>query len=126
MARRSKLTPAVQAAFVQAIRVGATYKLACLYSGISEDTLARWRRLGEEGRPPYADFAESLKAAEGEAAVGWLAKIEQAAMEGSWQAAAWKLERRYVEDYGRQIQDTRHSGEGGGPLQITLVNYTDA
>jgi hypothetical protein len=29
--------------------------------------------------------------------------IDKAAGEGTWQAAAWKLERRYPESYGRTV-----------------------
>lgn len=98
MARRSKYTPEVVRRLTDAIRLGATYELACAYAGISEDSFARWRA-------KYADFAEAIKEAEGGAAVGWLARIEQAAKDGTWQAAAWKLERRYPEQYGRQVVD---------------------
>lgn len=98
MARRSKYTPEVGKRICDAIRLGATYELAAKYGGVSEDSIARWRA-------KYADFAEAIKEAEGGAAVGWLARIEQAAKDGTWQAAAWKLERRYPEQYGRQVVD---------------------
>jgi hypothetical protein len=96
--RRTKYSPEVVKRLTDAIRLGATYELACAYAGISEDSFARWRA-------KYADFAEAIKEAEGGAAVGWLARIEQAAKDGTWQAAAWKLERRYPEQYGRQVVD---------------------
>lgn len=104
MARPTKYTPETAKKITDAIRVGATYRLACDYAGVSEDTFARWRER-------YADFAEGIKEAEGAGAVGWLAKIEKAANEGVWQAAAWKLERRYPESYGRHVVDQRHSGQ---------------
>jgi transposase len=87
-----------------AIRVGATERLACKYAGISEDTLGRWKTNN-------ADFADRFKTAEGEAAIGWLSVIE-AASKTQWQAAAWKLERRYPADYSIQAQlNIAHSGE---------------
>lgn len=104
MARRSKYTPETEKRITDAIRLGATYNLACQYAGISEDTFARWR-------DKYTDFADAIKEAEGAGAIGWLAKIERAANEGTWQAAAWKLERRYPDLYGRQVIDQRHSGK---------------
>jgi transposase-like protein len=103
MPRPLKLTPVLKNRLLKAIRTGATHKLACQYAGIGEETLYRWLRLGGQGRHPYREFWEALKKAEGTAAVGWLEHIEQAAGEGSWQAAAWKLERRYPDEYGRQI-----------------------
>ena len=59
----------------------------------------------------FAEFQARVEEAKGKAVVGWLAKIEKAASEGSWQAAAWKLERRYPEDYGRRVQELRHTGQ---------------
>ena len=53
---------------------------------------------------PLAEFHARLTEAEGRAAIGWLAKIEKVANEGDWKAAAWKLERRYPETYGRTFQ----------------------
>lgn len=102
MARPTKYAPEVVQRIVQAIELGATHELAAAYGGISVDTMASWRKR-------YPDFSEQIKTAEGRAAVKWLAKIEQAASDGTWQAAAWKLERRYPQDYGRTV--TEHRGE---------------
>jgi hypothetical protein len=116
MARQTKYTPERSKRLLDAIRMGATYELACNYAGISPDTFDRWRKA-------HADFAEQVKEAEGAAAVGWLAKIEKAANDGEWQAAAWKLERRYPQMYGRRVQEMQ--GKDGGPLAI-VVQYADA
>jgi hypothetical protein len=87
----------------QALLIGATYDLAALYAGISTDTLDRWRKKAETAAPGtvLGQWRDRLRAAEGRAAIGWLAKIEKVASEGDWKAAAWKLERRYPETYGR-------------------------
>lgn len=112
MARPSKLTPEVQERITQAVRTGATYELAAGYGGVVYSTFNTWMTKGEKARTgKYREFYEAIKLAESAAAVGWLAKIEKAASDGSWQAAAWKLERRYPEDYGRQVQENRNSGE---------------
>jgi hypothetical protein len=69
-----------------------------------------------------------LAEAEGRAAIGWLALIEQAAREGNWQAAAWKLERRYPETYGRtfnKLAVTDATGEKDGTLTLKVI-YDDA
>jgi hypothetical protein len=60
-------------------------------------------------------FDEIVGHYEGQAGVKWLAKIEREASEGSWQAAAWKLERRYPNDYGRKVVDQRTSGADVNP-----------
>lgn len=104
MARPTKYTPETAKKITDAIRVGATFHLACAYAGISEETFSQWRK-------KFPEFSEAVKEAEGGAAVKWLALIDKAAGDGTWQAAAWKLERRYPEQYGRQVVDNRHSGE---------------
>ena len=104
MARPTKYTPETARKVLDAIRMGASYEIAAKYAGITADTLANWRAR-------YSDFSVELATAEGAAAVGWLAKIEKAANEGTWQAAAWKLERRYPEQYGRQVTSVQHSGK---------------
>ncbi len=101
MGRKSKFTPETEQKLVQAIQMGATYELAAQYGGISYETFRVW--LSEKPA-----FSEAIKEAEGRAVVGWLAKIEKAANDGSWQAAAWKLERRYPATYGRTVQDNRN------------------
>ena len=96
MPRSTKYNAQVAKKIVDAIRVGATFRLACLYAGISEDTFMRWRRR-------YADFADAVNQAEGAGAAAWLGHIEKAAQDGNWQAAAWKLERKYPREYGRRV-----------------------
>lgn len=96
MARPTKYNPETVKKIVDAIRVGATHELAAAYAGINQDTLTNWKHR-------YSDFSDAIKEAEGAGAVGWLAKIEKAANDGNWQAAAWKLERRYPQQYGRRV-----------------------
>jgi hypothetical protein len=90
----------------QAILIGATYEMAAMYAGISDKTFERWRRQAETARPgsPLAVLRDRLRQAAGRAAIGWLAKIEKAATDGDWRAAAWKLERRWPDAYGRKLQ----------------------
>lgn len=108
MARPTKFTPDTTQKIIAAIQVGATYELAAQYGGVSYNTFNEWMKKGEAAQSgAFLEFYEAIKAAEGRAAVGWLAKIEAAASDGNWQAAAWKLERRYPEKYGRQVQ-TQH------------------
>jgi len=114
MARASKLTPVVSKALLDALRMGATQRLACQYAGISEDTLARWRALGTQGRKPYADFADAFTRAQGTLAVALLAKIEAAAAV-DWRAAAWKLQHRFPRDYGLKVE---LSGDATNPVQV--------
>jgi hypothetical protein len=103
MARPSKLTPETIERLTQAIGLGASYELACRYAGVDYSSFRNWMRKGEECKAgPFFEFFQAIKKAEGAGAVGWLATIERAAQEGVWQAAAWKLERRYPQQYARK------------------------
>jgi hypothetical protein len=90
----------------QAIRLGATYELAARYAGVSEKTFERWRMQAATAKPEstLGRLRDRLLQAEGRAVVTWLAQIEKAATEGDFRAAAWKLERRYPDQYGRKVQ----------------------
>lgn len=117
MGRPSKLTEATIRRLEQAIRLGATYAQACTYAGIGYSTFREWMNAGKRARRGRArELVERIERAEAEAAIALLAKIEQAANNGTWQAAAWKLERRYPEAYGRRRVE--FSGPEGGPVRV--------
>lgn len=102
MGRPSKLTEETKKRLFQAIQLGCTYEHACDFAGISYQTMRNWIKKGEKAtKGKFFDFVADLKKAEGKAVVGWLAHIEKAAKEGTWQAAAWKLERRYPKLWGK-------------------------
>lgn len=110
--RPTKLTPATTERLVQAISVGATYEHACGFAGIDYDTFNRWMKQGAAARSgTFFEFYGTIKKAEAQAVVKWSALIDKAANDGEWQAAAWKLERRYPHIYGRRVQETEHSGQ---------------
>lgn len=116
MARPTKLTPEVEDAMVRAILVGASYKTACQYAGISYQTFLNWRkragavkeRQGKSRNAPSDEFdvrligfVDHIKEAEAVAAIKSLVKINGAAKK-DWRAAAWMLERRFPNEYGRR------------------------
>ena len=115
--RPEKLTELCQKRIVQAIQIGAPFYQAARYGGVSYRAFQAWMARGEnESRGKYRTFYLAVKAAEANAVVGWLVKIEAAANAGNWTAAAWKLERKYPELFGkRQVEIT---GAGGAPLAI--------
>lgn len=116
--RRTKYTPETVAKLTQAIRLGMTHLLACQYAGISHDTFYTWMN-------KHPEFSDAIKEAEGEGAVELLAIIKKQAREGTWQAAAWILERRHPEAYGRQRVE--HTGANGQPIAVTWESlFTDA
>jgi hypothetical protein len=48
------------------------------------------------------DFYNQVRASEAVCARNSLTTIREAALNGTWSAAAWLLERRYASDYGRK------------------------
>jgi len=111
MGRPSKLDADVVKNILEAVGIGAPYELAALYAGVHRTTINRWKAKGErEESGEYRDFCIAIKKAEGQAIVGCLGSITLAAKK-QWQAAAWLLERRYPETYGRKFVTMEHRGE---------------
>ncbi len=86
----------------QAISVGAYIEDACVFAGISSRQFRRWRELAEQGIQPYAERWEEINKSESQSIVRNLFNIQNASNNGTWQASAWLLERKYPEKYGRK------------------------
>jgi len=99
MARTTKQTPAAIDRLVEAVELGATWELAAAAAGVDVSTVHRWHA-DESNR----EFCDRLKRAEAVGALAALRSIHEAAVGGTWQAAAWLLERRYPADYGRRVE----------------------
>ena len=111
MGRKTKLTPEVQDLICQAIRAGNYARVAAAYAGITEATYYNWLKRGETAKSGlYFDFFEAVKKAEADAQTRNVAIIQQAAKK-TWQAAAWWLERKFPNDWGKQVQEQAHTGE---------------
>jgi pyruvate/2-oxoglutarate dehydrogenase complex dihydrolipoamide acyltransferase (E2) component len=95
LGRPSKQTPEREARLIEALRAGNTRKAACHYAGIEERTFQRWMQHS-------VAFVASIEKAESDAEVRMVAQIAKAAQDGTWQAAAWWLERRRSDDYARR------------------------
>ena len=110
MARRSKFNAEARRRIIQAIQTGCTYELAAQYAGISRGTLWLWLQKGEQQKSgAYRTFLNEFKKAEARCCVGSLAVIQKAAQDGTWQAAAFLLERRFG-----------YHKDGPPPVQITI------
>jgi transposase-like protein len=124
MPRPTKLSPAVRARIVQAIRAGNYGEIACRSAGISPSTYYRWLARGErEQLGPYAEFAAAVRLAEAEAEVYAVATIRQA-MPSDWRAALTYLERRHPGRWRRQTS-TELTGRDGGPIETTHATRLD-
>jgi hypothetical protein len=87
MGRPTKYTDETIAKLCQAIELGSTYELACHYAGIDYSTFNKWR----DNKP---DLMPRVRAAEGKAAVKWLAKIEAAAGAAAHRQGRYALHHR--------------------------------
>jgi hypothetical protein len=101
--RPTKLTPKVAETIVQALRAGNFIDTACRLGGISPSTYYAWRQESTLSRcdSRVSNFIERVEMARAEAESANVEAIQQAAQRGTWQAAAWFLERSYSERWGR-------------------------
>jgi len=109
MARPTKLTPAVEERIARAIRAGNYPEVAARHAGVHPSTYYRWlERGGLDGDAPeddpYRRFRAEVERALADAEAAEVALIAQAARSGSWQAAAWLLERRHPDRWGRRAR----------------------
>jgi len=138
--RPTDLTPQVQAKIVLAIVGGNDNKVAAAHAGIGESTFYAWldrgrkevARLAASSRAkprasetPFVEFLEAIQKAQADAETRNVALIAKAAQEGTWTAAAWWLERKYPERWGRK---DRHevTGKDGEPFSITVRRVNSA
>ena len=114
MGRKTKCTPKTIARVAEGLRIGMTHELAAQYGGINPDTFYRWLKLANapSSNKCYSEFSEAIKAAEADNAARCLLVIDDAANDGSWQAAAWMLERRHKYQRQASVQvETRQEPE---------------
>lgn len=112
--RPTKLNDITQAKVCDALRRGATHKLAAMYAGIGRSTFQRYLARGaKEESGIYRDFKDAVTRAETEGAMSLLDMIKAAATEDSreWRAAAWLLERRYPDQYGKAVVVSEEDAE---------------
>lgn len=104
--KRRKLTEEKIEEITGYISRGATNKDAANKAHIAEKTFYRWINEGNaklEKDPDCTDIecqlCQSLKEADTDRKLKLLSIIEQAGIEGKWQAAAWILERCYPDEF---------------------------
>jgi hypothetical protein len=95
MARPTKLTPAVETAILDALRAGATRTAAAMAAGVPRETMARWTTR-------FVTFRHAVLQAEAQAEIRATVTVRQAINGNDWRAAAWWLERRRHDDWGRR------------------------
>ena len=99
--RPTKCNPKTIARIAKVLALGGTINSACRAGGIDTATYYSWLRRGEEGEDPFVGFLSAVKESQAVAEHKALSIINEAMLD-HWQAAAWLLERRYPDDYGRR------------------------
>ncbi|MDR6862177.1 hypothetical protein J2X64_000558 [Phycicoccus sp. 3266] len=128
--RPSKLTPERADRIVELIGSGVYGAVAARASGISGSTYRAWMARGrdasrdaegralEEADAPYAAFHDAVRTTQAQAEAETAAGVYTAG-QGSWKAAAWWLERRYPERWGRKDRLRQEvTGLAGAPLHV--------
>lgn len=109
--RPTALTPEVHEKIVMAIRAGNYVETAAGLAGIHKDSFYAWLKMANKERDGiYRRFSDDISKAIAEAEARDVALIARASLE-QWQAAAWRLERRYPDRWGRRDRMAmEHSG----------------
>jgi predicted aldo/keto reductase-like oxidoreductase len=126
--RPIKLTPELQEELVKVIRAGNYIETACAYVGINKTTFYDWLKRGarekerlaknpnarpKKSEAPFVELSNAIEKALAQAEIRDVAIIGKAAEE-NWQAAAWRLERKFPERWGRKERltaDLNHLGQ---------------
>lgn len=102
MARPTKLTTEIQAKIVEAIGKGAYVAVAAESVGITAATFYNWMKRGSKAKSgQFFEFFDAIKKAEAEAETKQIGTILVASA-SNWQAAAWWLERKFPQRWGRK------------------------
>jgi len=129
---KSKLNPERQSRIVEALTQGNYIETAARYAGITPQGMYKWLNRGNaersriyDGEEPdpketmYVDFVEVVEKARAQAEMRNVGLIQKAAVDGTWQAAAWYLERSYPKRWGRSDR-LEHTGADGGPVAVQV------
>lgn len=126
--RPTKITPKIQETIVENLKAGNYIETAAAHAGIEKKTLYNWmkraareqQRVDDNPRAkirkeeaPFVEFLHAVEKAQAFAEVRDVRLIAKAA-EDHWQAAAWRLERKFPDKWGRKDKvsaDLQHSGE---------------
>jgi hypothetical protein len=117
MARPTKRSPERELTILNALRIGNTRTAAAALAEIGRDTLWEWTQSDPT-------FSNAVERAESEAETRFLGNVAKAAADGTWQAAAWWLERRRSGDYRRRdelgVSDVRKGADEDRPDRDAL------
>jgi transposase-like protein len=110
--RPTKLTPEIQERIVELLKAGNYVETACAVVGIGRTTYYDWMKKAEESTRAnkYTRFHDAVRQAKAWSEARLVAMINKHA-EKIWQAAAWMLERKYPERWGRNRKVSKPAKE---------------
>jgi transposase len=101
--RPTKLTREIMSKICDALRAGNYRETAAAFAGVRKSTFYEWLRRGARAsRGIYRDLHDAIEKALADSEARDVMLIGKAAGEGDWQAAAWRLERKFPERWGRR------------------------
>ena len=109
------MTPDVQETIVDGINAGLTFGMSCARAGVNPATFYRWLEKGETAKSgAFREFCDTVSRAKADSALRLVSQITLQAPT-DWRAAAFMLERRFPDDYGKRTEVT---GKDGGPVKV--------
>ena len=97
------------------INAGLTFGLTCARAGVTYATFYNWLEKGEAAKSgAYSEFCDTVSRAKADSALRLVSQITLQAPT-DWRAAAFLLERRFPDDYGKRSEIT---GKDGGPVKV--------
>jgi len=121
----TKLTPLAEELILRAIHIGLPLPKAAALAEVSSASILNWLKRGEAweqmGAPEdspealYGLFRRKFYQAEAGGMMENLQKIKNAK---EWQAAAWILERRYPQDFGKYVERSQEGEGNQGKLEL--------
>jgi hypothetical protein len=124
LGRPTKLNTEIQNTIVAAIQRGCYVETAAEIAGIDKTTFYDWLKKGahvndriQKGERvtkasslDLLDFSNAIKRATAQSELRDVVVIDTAAQNGVWQAAAWRLERKHHQKWGRKVAITDQQG----------------
>lgn len=123
--RPAKINNEIQEKIIKAIQAGNYIETAAAYAGINKSTLYDWLKRGEREKQrvaknskykirkqeaQFVEFSNAVEKALADAEMRDVLIIGKAAEE-QWQAAAWRLERKFPDKWGRRDKiNMEHAG----------------
>lgn len=136
--RPTKLTDELQEKIITAIRGGCYVETAVVYAGINKDTFYAWLRRGAAelervnrnarnrvriAEQPYIEFSDAVMQAQAETEMIDITRVGLAGRE-DWRAAAWRLERKFPDRWGRR-DALELTGKDRGPIELEVSSVAE-